>query len=158
MTITRITRVTIHALLTIFLSSCTVTFITGYDQVIDSTLTKMKRDFNLHFIKLGRTIQDSDPANQKFGTFQDYYDHLEVDLITLEGRARNLSVKSAIVKEQIHNLDSVMHAFEALHKAGIPDRPGDDRHDLRNGINSAFDAVSKLQEELKSTGKIKSTK
>ena len=153
-----ITRITVQTTLTIFLSACTVTFITGYDQVIDSTLTKMKSDFNLHFIKLGRTIQDGDPTNQKFRNFQDYYDHMEVDLITLEGRARNLSAKSEIVKKQIHNLDSVMHSFEALHKASIPDRPDDDRRDIRNGINSAFDAVIKLQEELKSTGKIKSTK
>lgn len=153
-----ITRITVQTTLAILLSACTVTFITGYDQVIDTTLTKMKSDFNLHFIKLGRTIQDSDPINQKFENFQEYYDHMEVDLIMLMGRAKNLGGQSSIVKKQVHNLDSVMNAFEEWHKKGIHDRSGDDRLDIRNGINSAFDAVIKLQEELKSTGKIKSTK
>lgn len=153
-----ITRITVQTTLAILLSACTVTFITGYDQVIDTTLTKMKSDFNLHFIKLGRTIQDSDPTNQKFENFQEYYDHMEVDLIMLMGRAKILGGRSSIVKKQVHNLDSVMNAFEEWHKKGIQDRSGDDRRDIRNGINSAFDAVIKLQEELKSTGKIKSTK
>ncbi|NOT75122.1 MAG: hypothetical protein HOP08_09360 [Cyclobacteriaceae bacterium] len=137
-------------------SACTVTFITGYDQIIDTTLTKMKSDFNLHFIKLSRTIQDSDPVNQKFDNFQDYYDHLEVDLITLNGRSKNLGEKGDIVRKQIQNLDSIMHAFENMHKKGIPDRAGDDRRDIRNSINSSFDAVIRLQEELRSSGKVNS--
>jgi len=46
-----------------------------------------------------------------------------------------------------------MHVFVSLHKAGLPDRPGDDRRDIRNGINSSIDAITVLQEALKSTGK-----
>jgi len=64
-----------------------------------------------------------------------------------------LGGKSVIVKSQVNNLDSVMHAFVNLHKAGLPDRPGDDRRDIRNGINSSIDAITVLQEALKSTGK-----
>ena len=142
--------------LALTLFSCTVTFITGYDQVIDTTLTKMKSDFNLHFIKLGRTLQDNDPLNQKFENFQDYYDHMEVDIITLEGRVKNLGDKSIIVKQEIYNLDSIMHGFETLHRNGLTDRAGDDRRDVRNAINSAFDAAIRLQEELRTTGKISS--
>jgi hypothetical protein len=72
----------------------------------------------------------------------------------LHDRAQFLAQKSDIVKKQINNLDSVMHAFVQLHKTSMPDRPGDDRRDVRNAVNSSIDAVIKLQEELKTTGKV----
>jgi hypothetical protein len=138
----------------VFAASCfTVKFISGYDQVLDQTVNKMKKDFNLHFIKLSRTIQDSDPNNQKFVNFQDYYDNLEADLITIKDRTKFLDGKSEIVKQQVMNLDSAFRIFINLHVAGLPDRPGDDRRDMRNAVNSAIDAVVILQEALKSTGK-----
>lgn len=135
--------------------SCSVTFITGYDAVIDSTVTKMKSDFNLHFIKLRRALQDNDPVNQRFENYQDYYDHMEVDLIILGGRSQHLGERSLLVKKQILILDSTMHAFEAMHHKGMPDRPGDDGRDILNGINTSFDAVIRLQEELRTSGRIK---
>ena len=137
-----------------FSASCfTVRFISGYDQVLDQTVNKIKKDFNLHFIKLSRTIQDGDPNNQKFANFQDYYDNLEADLITIKDRTKFLDGKSEIVKQQVQNLDSAFRIFIDLHAAGMPDRPGDDRRDIRNAVNSAIDAVVILQEALKSTGK-----
>lgn len=141
------------AMIGLIFSACKVTFITGYDQVLDQTNNKIKRDFNLHFIKLSRTLQDTDPNNQQFGKFQDYYDNLEADLITLKDRTKFLGGKSVIVKSQVNNLDSVFHIFINLHKQGLPDRPGDDRRDIRNGINASIDAITILQESLKSTGK-----
>jgi hypothetical protein len=135
-------------------AACKVTFITGYDQVLDQTNNKIKKDFNLHFIKLNRTIQDTDPNNQRYEKFQDYYDNLEADLITLKDRTKFLGGKSAIVKKQVNNLDSVFHEFINLHKRGLPDRPGDDRRDIQNGINASIDAITILQESLKTTGKI----
>lgn len=140
-------------LIGVFFTACRVTFITGYDQVLDQTTSKIKKDFNLHFIKLSRTIQDTDPSNQAFEKFQDYYDNLEADLITVKDRTKFLGGKSAIVKRQVNNMDSVMHVFMNLHKGGLPDRQGDDRRDIRNGINSSIDAITVLQEALKSTGK-----
>ena len=135
-------------------AACKVTFITGYDEVLDQTNNKIKKDFNLHFIKLSRTIQDTDPNNQQYEKFQDYYDNLEADLITLKDRTKFLGGKSGIVKKQVNNLDSVFHEFINLHKQGLPDRPGDDRRDIRNGINASIDAITVLQESLKSTGKV----
>ena len=138
----------------LFSASCfTARFITGYDQVLDETVNKMKKDFNLHFIKLKRTIQDNDPNNQKIENFQDYYDNLEADLIVIKDRTKFLDGKSEIVKQQVQNLDSAFQIFIGLHKAGLPDRPNDDRRDLQNNINTAIDAVVILQEALKSTGK-----
>lgn len=66
----------------IFLSlliACKVTFVAGYDPIIESTATKLERDFNLHFIKFSRTIQDADPNNQNIKYFQDYYDQMNAD-------------------------------------------------------------------------------
>jgi len=137
----------------VFFAACKVTAITGYDQILDQYTQKIKKDFNLHFIQLSRTIQDSDPSNQQFEKFRDYYDNLEADLITIKDRSKFLEGKSAIVKSQVNNLDSAFHEFINLHKRGIPDRPGDDRRDLKNGINSALDAITILQESLRSTGK-----
>ena len=136
------------------LLACRVTFISGYDPLIDETTTKIKRDFNLHFIKLLRTLQDTDPQNQNFANYLDYYDNLEVDLLVLKDRTRYLDAKSAIVKKQVNNLDSVMHAFISLHKSGMADSQVDDRRDIRLGINSSLDAVIRLQEALKTTGKL----
>ncbi len=138
----------------LFFSACfTVKFITGYDQVLDQTVNKMKKDFNLHFIKLSRTIQDTDPGNQQFEKFLDYYDNLQADLITIKDRTKFLDGKAGIVKQQIQNLDSAFRIFMNLHKGGLPDRTNDDRHDLRDAVNSAIDAVVILQEALKTTGK-----
>lgn len=140
---------------------CKVTFITGYDAIIDETATKMQHDFNLFFIKLSRTICDNDPNNQNITNFYDYYDNMEADLITLRNRSASLSGKSAIVKKEIANIDSVMHQFKALHKAGFKDvdcsKPVyDDKRDLSNAVNSSINALMKLQEQLKSSGKISS--
>jgi uncharacterized membrane-anchored protein YjiN (DUF445 family) len=137
----------------IFLMACRVTMITGYDQVLDQTINEMKKDFNKHFIKLSRALQDDDPNNQKFERYQDYYDELEADLVTIRDRTKFLGGSSAIVKRQVSNVDSVFREFINMHRAGLPDRPGDDRHDIRDGINSALDAVTVLQESLKTTGK-----
>lgn len=140
----------------IFLNSCfTVKFISGYDEVLDVTVTKMKRDFNLHFIRLSRTFQDNDPNNQQFENFQDYYDNLEADLIVVRDRTKNLDGKSTIVKEQVQNLDATFTVFIAMHKKGFADRPKevDDRHSERDAVNSSMDAVIYLQESLKTTGK-----
>ena len=138
--------------LLLLLVSCKVTFITGYDEVLDQTLNEMKKDFNLHFIKLSRTIQDTDPHNQDFANFQDYYDNLEADLITINDRTKFLDGKAGIVKQQVSKLDSSFKVFIDLHKKGLPDRIGDDRHDMRDAVNSSIDAVIILQEALKSTG------
>lgn len=137
----------------ILLLSCKVTFITGYDQVLDQTLGKMKRDFNLHFIILSRTIKDTDPHNQDFVNFQDYYDNLEADIITIKSRSQSLDEKAKIVKEQITNLDAAFKLFINQHKAGLPDRVSDDRHDMRDAVNTSIDAITRLQEALKTTGK-----
>ena len=144
----------IFILLLLVCASCKVTFITGYDEVLDQTLNQVKKDFNLHFIKLSRTIQDSDPHNQDFANFQDYYDNLEADLITINDRTKFLDGKSAIVKKQVETLDSTFRVLIELHKKGLPDRVDDDRHDMRDAVNSSLDAVIILQEALKSTGSV----
>lgn len=135
----------------LLLVSCKVTFITGYDQVLDQTLHKIKKDFNLHFIKLSRAFQDNDSSNQAFANFQDYYDNLEADLITLKGRRKVLDSKSGIVQQQMQNLEAAFRVFINTHKAGIPDRPADvdDRHEMRDAVNSAIDAMTILQDALK---------
>jgi hypothetical protein len=138
-------------ILVIALTACKVTFISGYDLVIDQTATKIQSDFNAFWFKLSRTIQDSDSANQKFENFQDYYDHLEADLLTLTKRASFLPPKSNTVQQQIINVDSTMHAFITFHKQGIPDRQGDDRHDKRDAVNASLDGLIKLQEALKNS-------
>jgi len=147
-------KIVIALFFSLSLVACfTVKFITGYDEVLDQTVNRMKTDFNVHFIKLARTIQDNDPNNQKFENFQDYYDHLEADLLTIKARTSILDGKAKIVKDQVEKLDSSFHVFIAMHKRGIPDRVGDDHHTDQNAINSSFDAVIFLQESLKTTGK-----
>ncbi|WP_026897426.1 hypothetical protein [Daejeonella oryzae] len=144
----------IIVVLSTFFTACRVTFISGYDPLIDGTATKIKRDFNLHFIKLQRTLQDTDPENQKFENFLEYYDNLEVDLMVVKDRTQFLESKSTQVKKQVSNLDSAMRVFIKIHKAGMADSQIDDRRDIKNAINSSIDAVIRLQEELRTTGTI----
>lgn len=137
-------------LLSLIVGSCKVVFISGYDPIIETTLTELQKDFNLHFIKLSRTFQDDDPNNQNFKNFQGYYDQMNAELIVLKSRVKYLDKKGTIVKKQIVNLDSTLHAFESLHKnPGFKDSAVDDRHDIQDAINSSFEAVIRLQEELK---------
>jgi hypothetical protein len=138
-------------LLLVLLAACKVTFISGYDEVLDQTLNRMKKEFNVHYIKLSRTLTDTDPHNQDFTNFQDYYDNLQADLITITDRTRMLDGKSTIVKQQVVNLDSSFNILINLHKRGLPD--GDNRSDISDAINSSIDAVIFLQEALKTTGK-----
>ena len=135
-------------------TACRVTFISGYDPIIDETATKIKKDFNLHFIRLLRTLQDTNPDNQKFENFLDYYDNVEVDLMIIKDRTQFLDSKSSLVKKQVKNLDSAMQVFIRVHKNGIADSRIDDRRDIRNAMNSNIDAVIRLQEELKTSGSI----
>ncbi|MBC7745613.1 MAG: hypothetical protein H7096_10960 [Flavobacterium sp.] len=151
---TALNLICIAVILASIFSACRVTFISGYDPVIDETATKIKKDFNLHFIRLLRTLQDNDPDNQKFENFLSYYDNLEVDLMIIKDRTQFLESKSAQVKKQIINLDSAMQVFIRVHKDGLPDSRLDDRRDIRKAINSNIDAVIRLQEELKTTGSI----
>lgn len=137
----------------LLLIACKVTFITGYDPVIDDTATKMKRDFNMMMLKLARDVQDTDPTNQAFANYQVYYDNLETDLLILRDRAFYTGTKGEIVRSQIKNADSLITGFMSLHKQGFADRPGDDKRDFRNAVNSALNSISQLQEALKSTGK-----
>jgi hypothetical protein len=137
-------------LMLVLFTSCKVTFITGYDEVLDQTLNRMKKEFNVHYIKLSRTLTDTDPHNQDFTNFQDYYDNVQADLITITDRTERLDGKSAIVKQQVQNLDSSFNILINLHKRGLSD--GDSRPDIRDAINSSIDAVIFLQEALKTTG------
>lgn len=133
--------------------SCKVTLITGYDQVLDQHITRIKKEFNLHFIKLSRTLKDDNPRNQAFANFQDYYDNLEADLITIGSRANRLDEKARIVQQQIRNLDAAFRTFIQWHQSGPADNPADDRRDIRDAVNSSLDAISLLQETLKAKGK-----
>ena len=137
----------------LLLIACKVTFITGYDPVIDDTATKMKRDFNMMMLKLARDVQDTDPTNQAFANYQGYYDNLETDLLILRDRSVYTGAKGEIVRSQIKNADSLLTGFMVLHKQGFADRPGDDKRDFRNAVNSALNSISQLQEALKSNGK-----
>lgn len=138
--------------LVLLLSGCVVTLISGYDEVIDETATKMKKDFNLHFIKVVRTIQDDDPTNQAYENFQEYYDNLEVDLMMLKDRAAVLDEKKASqVIKQVHNIDSTFQKLITEHTKGFKSSKVDDHRDIKNGINSSINALIKLEEELKNT-------
>lgn len=143
-------KIRLAFILFLIVVSCKVVFISGYDPIIETTLTELQQDFNLHFIKLSRTFQDNDPNNQNFKNFQEYYDQMNANLIVLKSRVKYLDKKGLIVKKQIINLDSTLHAFEGLHKnPGFKDSAVDDRHDIQDGINSSFEAVIRLQEALK---------
>jgi hypothetical protein len=145
---------------TIFLVSCSVVFISGYDPVIDDTATKLKRDFNVFFKKLSRAINNTDPSDQKFENFQDYYDNMEVDLKTISDRSLNLEKHSDRVKTEVENIQKIMFEFRDRHKnPGFKDLSPpiitDDHHTDFDVINTSINALLKLQEELKTTGKLK---
>ena len=141
------------AMLLIFVISCKVTMISGYDQKLEQTAGKMKTEFNQHFEKLSKTLQDNNPNNQKFENFQAYYNNAEADLLTMKDRAQTLTGKSEIVKSEVNTLDSAFHVFITMHKNGLKDRVGDDRRDLTMGINSTLDAIIVLQQSLKTSAR-----
>ncbi len=135
-------------------NSCTVTYITGYDEMIDETTTEMLHDFNMFFIKLQRAIKSKDGGeDQKIAHFQGYYDELEVDLLVLETRAAYMGKKSSQAKGQVEILKQSLHQFKADHTEGFPDDDDDIKTDKRNGINSCFNSIIMLQKQLKDTGK-----
>ncbi len=139
----------ISLILLSFLLACKVIFVAGYDPIIEETATQLQKNFNLHFIKLSRSIQDADPSNQAFVNFQDYYDQMNTDLFVIKSRAKYLDKKGAMVQKQVNNIDSILHDLEKLHKTGFTDSKADDKHDIRNNINSAFEALVRFQEALK---------
>ena len=144
-------------LLLISLIACKVSFITGYDLIIDQTTTKIKRDFALFEIKIQRALITSDKAkDQDFNNYQDFYDNLDVDLKVLEDRSVTLPKKSGDVQNEIKNISKQILGFKKLHQIGfedLTDLKKDDHRDLFNAVNSTLDALLKLQERLKTTGK-----
>ncbi|MGZ3884703.1 MAG: hypothetical protein ACXVPD_11005, partial [Bacteroidia bacterium] len=68
-------------------TACKVTFIAGYDPIIEQTATKLQKDFNLFYIKLSRALQNSDPADQSITHFQDYYDNMNAEMTVLLSRS-----------------------------------------------------------------------
>ncbi|MBL7684296.1 MAG: hypothetical protein JNK00_13135 [Flavipsychrobacter sp.] len=135
--------------------SCKVTLITGYDTYIDETAMKMKRDFNRHYFRLVRTIQDNDPNNQNISHFIAYYDEMELDIMLLQDRSKYLGKKSTMVQQQIANLAEIMYTFRKVHAAGIKDNTGDDKRDMQNAVNSSLNAITELQMALRINGKSK---
>ena len=149
------TKLLLPLALILMLTSCKVVFISGYDIIIDETATKIKRDFNVFFIKLQRTIKTLDNnTDQKFANFQDYYDNMEVDIKILEERAISLPKKSEEVKKEITNIKKLLLDFESTHKlSGFKDSQLDDHHDQLDNINIAINSLLLLEEKIKTTGK-----
>lgn len=141
-------------LLSIMMVSCKVTLITGYDNYIDETTMKMKRDFNKHYFRLVRTLHDTNPDNQRIDNFKDYYDEMEVDILMLQDRSKYLGKKGTIV-QQVENLSQLLHQFQKLHERGLEDNSGDDKNDIQNAVNSSLNAITELQMALKTNGKSK---
>lgn len=140
--------------LIVFACSCRVVFISGYDAVLDETTVKMKRDFNLFWLKFDRSIRDNNPRNQDYQNFLGDYDQFDVDLIIISDRANMLPAKSQQVKAQVQTIRQLFSALKNTHQKGVkdiaPNDPlADDKHDYRNGINSAINAIMLLQQELK---------
>ncbi|OOQ58793.1 hypothetical protein [Mucilaginibacter pedocola] len=141
-------------------SNCKVTIITGYDQTLDETVTQMQKDFNLHFIKLQRALLTQDGNHdQAYANFQDYYDHLDANIISVTTRSSFISKKTGTtVKSLAGNLIKALQDFESKHKSAenvFNDRTNDDRHGLQDAINTHFDSLILLEEKLKASGKAK---
>lgn len=149
----------LYIFLLLFLSaSCRIILISGYDAVLDDTTVKMKRDFNLFWLRFDRSIRDNNPRNQDYQNFLDYYDQMDVDLMIIDDRAAILPAKSQQVKSQVQNIRQLFSALKNTHQKGIKDIAAndplaDDKHDYRNGINSALNAIMLLQQELKTVEK-----
>ncbi|MDE3251876.1 MAG: hypothetical protein KGO92_03655 [Bacteroidota bacterium] len=135
-------------LLLFCLSSCqSVRLISSYDEITDKAVTAFQEKVSRFFIKIDRNLGTENAAYQKNKSF---YEDAGVDLNTLQIRTDAID-NNQIVQKQVAALQQMMQDLEKLHQLGFNSH--EELIPLRNGFNSAFTALTKLQLALKRGGK-----
>jgi hypothetical protein len=127
-----------------FIFSCqTVRLISAYDEITDKAVMAFQEKVSKFFIKIDRNLGTENAAYKKNKSF---YEDAAVDLNTLEIRTDAIN-NNQLVQKQVAALQQMMQDLEKLHQLGFNSR--EELVPLRNGFNSAFTALTKLQLGLK---------
>lgn len=127
----------------ISLTSCKITLISKYDEIIDAKTTAMQEDVSRFFISIEQQL-GTDAA--VYNEYIPFYIQAKVDLSTLKIRAAALE-KNKLVEQQIQLLATNISSLEQLHKLGF--RSQQELVPLINSFNTQFTAITKLQMGLK---------
>lgn len=98
-----------------FLTSCTVQYVSRYDEATEQAITSIQRNLEGLFQKIERSLGTPDAAHENFETT---YEQLHVDAAMLSSRAQAIDLNS-ITAEQSKLLIKWLADLEELHKTGF---------------------------------------
>lgn len=122
-----------------WLSGCSITLISSYDEKIDNAVTALQKDFETFFV----TVEGQAGLPECiYDNHLKFYQDSKVAISAIEVRARAIA-KNLITVEQVGLLKSSLESLEKLHKIDCF-TPGQ-VDNLRNSINSSITAILKLE-------------
>ena len=103
------------SLLAFLLSSCTVQYVSRYDEATEKSITKIQRNVEGLFQKVERGLGTPEAAYEKY---ESTYEQLHVDAAMLNSRAQAID-NNSITAEQSKLLVEWLGNLEELHKTGF---------------------------------------
>jgi len=124
------------SVLSLFISSCSVSLISDYDEITDKTITEMQEKTSTVLVQL-----EDDAGSDNYMLYKPFYQEVKADLNTLSVRANAID-KNQVTIDQIATLSSNFDNMESLHKKKLSK---EDIPLIRSGLNRSFTAMIKLQ-------------
>lgn len=124
------------SILSLFISSCSVSLISDYDEITDKTITEMQEKTSTVLVQL-----EDDAGTDNYIFYKPFYQEVKADLNTLSVRANAID-KNQVTIDQIATLSSNFDNMESLHKKKLSK---EDIPLIRSGLNRSFTAMIKLQ-------------
>jgi hypothetical protein len=113
--------------------SCSVKFVSDYDEALDSQVTALHTKIETFLIKMG---EESGTKAGEYDSNLDFYAETEAQISTIKMRAES-TPKNELTTKQVTGLESTFNKLEVLHKkeaeAGL-------KPNLIAPIRSAFDS------------------
>jgi len=124
------------SILSLFISSCSVSLISDYDEITDKTITEMQEKTSTVLVQL-----EDDAGTDNYMLYKPFYQEVKADLNTLSVRANAID-KNQVTIDQIATLSSNFDNMESLHKKKLSK---EDIPLIRSALNRSFTAMIKLQ-------------
>jgi hypothetical protein len=118
---------------------CSVTLISGYDEITDAAITQLQRKVGTFLVEIQRNVGTSEAGYEKRVKFYDEV-RIDIDAISVRAAARE---KNEITVNQLKNLQESIDSLEKLHKLGF--NKFEELEPLRQAFDRIFTAILKLE-------------
>jgi hypothetical protein len=133
----------ISIFLLLFLVSCKLTRVGGYDAIVDKTINEVQQQLSSFFVNA-----ETEAGTEAFSYvhYKNFYDGLKIEMSTLRIRSAAVN-ENSIADQEVVLLDENTRKLEQLHKLGIQNY--EEIGLLKSGFEQQLAAIIKLQLALK---------